>query len=185
VGGVNPLRANALLEFLRCWQNWLMALLLIALALVGIRCWPRPPLSANAPGSTAVYDDHGRLLRLTLSSDEKYRQWIALDTMPQSLVDGVQLHEDRWFHWHPGFNPVSLARGAFVTYARGGARQGGSTLTMQLARLLYRINTRTPRGKADQVMRAVWLEMRYSKRDILEAYLNYAPYGRNIEGVGA
>jgi penicillin-binding protein 1C len=182
---VNPWRADVLLAFVRRWQNWLMALFLIVVVLIGIRLWPRPPLSANAPGSTAVYDDHGRLLRLTLSSDEKYRQWIALDAMPRSLVEGVQLHEDRWFHWHPGFNPVSLARGAFVTYARGGARQGGSTLTMQLARLMYRINTRTPRGKVDQVMRAVWLEMRYSKRDILEAYLNYAPYGRNIEGVGA
>jgi penicillin-binding protein 1C len=120
-----------------------------------------------------------------LSSDEKYRQWIALDAMPRSLVEGVQLHEDRWFRWHPGFNPVSLVRGAFVTYARGGARQCGSTLTMQLARLMYRLNTRTPSGKAQQVMRAVWLELRYSKHDILEAYLNYAPYGRNIEGVGA
>jgi len=182
---MTPQQTNVLLAFVRRWQNWLMAVLLIALALIGIRLWPRPPLSANTPGSTAVYDDHGRLLRLTLSSDEKYRQWIALDAMPRSLVEGVQLHEDQWFHWHPGFNPVSLARGAFVTYGRGGVRQGGSTLTMQLARLMYRINTRTPRGKADQVIRAVWLEMRYSKHDILEAYLNYAPYGRNIEGAGA
>src|SRR6185503_13227103 len=105
--------------------------------------------------------------------------------MPPALVDGVMLQEDAWFRWHPGFNPVSLARGAWVTYARGGARQGGSTLTMQLARLIYRLNTRTPGGKLRQVLRAVELELCYSKDSILEAYLNYAPYGRNIEGVGA
>jgi penicillin-binding protein 1C len=72
-----------------------------------------------------------------------------------------------------------------VTYVRGGNRQGGSTLTMQLARLIYRLNTRTPGGKLRQVLHSIQLEMYYSKDAILEAYLNYAPYGRNIEGAGA
>jgi len=171
--------------FVRRWQNWLMALLLIAITLVAIRLWPHPPLSQFAPSSTAVYDDHGRLLRLTLAPDERYRQWVPLAQMPRALVDGVMLHEDAWFRWHPGFNPVSLARGAFVTYVRGGNRQGGSTLTMQLARLIHRLNTRTPGGKLRQVLYAVQLELCYSKDAILEAYLNYAPYGRNIEGAGA
>jgi penicillin-binding protein 1C len=171
--------------FIRRWQNWLMALLLIAITLVAIRLWPHAPLSQLAPSSTALYDDRGRLLRLTLASDERYRQWVPLTQMPPALVDGVMLHEDAWFRWHPGFNPVSLARGAFVTYVRGGNRQGGSTLTMQLARLVYRLNTRTPGGKLRQVLRAVQLELCYSKDAILEAYLNYAPYGRNIEGAGA
>jgi penicillin-binding protein 1C len=162
-----------------------MAALLIALGLIGIRLWPHPPLSQLAPSSTAVYDDRGRLLRLTLASDDRYRQWVPLAQMPPALVQGVMLHEDAWFRWHPGFNPVSLARGAWVTYVRGGNRQGGSTLTMQLARLAYRLNTRTPGGKLRQVLRAVELELCYSKDAILEAYLNYAPYGRNIEGAGA
>jgi len=176
---------NILIAFIQRWQNWLMAALLIALALIGIRLWPHPPLSQLAPSSTAVYDDHGRLLRLTLASDERYRQWVPLAQMPRALVQGVMLHEDAWFRWHPGFNPLSLARGAWVTYVRGGNRQGGSTLTMQLARLVYRLNTRTPGGKLRQVLRAVELELCYSKDAILEAYLNYAPYGRNIEGAGA
>src|SRR6185369_1864494 len=79
----------------------------------------------------------------------------------------------------------SLARGAWVTYLRGGNRQGGSTITMQLARLMYRLNTRTPAGKLQQVLHSIQLELCYSKDDILEAYLNYAPYGRNIEGASA
>ncbi|RBL65166.1 penicillin-binding protein 1C, partial [Pseudomonas sp. MWU13-2625] len=65
-----------------------------------------------------------------------------------------------------------------------GNPQGGSTLTMQLARSLWRLNTRTPAGKLEQVARAVQLELFYSKRQILEAYLNDAPYGRNVEGAG-
>ncbi|WP_395643613.1 penicillin-binding protein 1C [Rudaea sp.] len=174
-----------MIAFIKRWQNGLMAALLIALALVGIRLWPHAPLSQLAPSSTAVYDDHGRLLRLTLASDDRYRQWVPLAQMPPALVQGVMLHEDAWFRWHPGFNPLSLARGAWVTYVRGGNRQGGSTLTMQLARLAYRLNTRTPGGKSRQVLRAVELELCYSKDAILEAYLNYAPYGRNIEGAGA
>ena len=172
-------------RLLRRWQNPLVVLLLLATLLVGIRVWPHAPLAQLAPTSTAVYDDNGRLLRLTLASDERYRLWTPLAQMPPALVDGVMLQEDAWFRWHPGFNPVSLVRGAWVTYARGGSRQGGSTLTMQLARLIYRLNTRTPGAKLRQVLRAVELELCYSKDSILEAYLNYAPYGRNIEGVGA
>jgi len=174
-----------LAKLTRRWQNPLAAVLVIAVLLAGIRLWPHRPLAELAPTSTAVYDDHGRLLRLTLASDERYRLWTPLREMPPALVQAVMLQEDAWFRWHPGFNPISLVRGAWVTYARGGARQGGSTLTMQLARLVYRLNTRTPAGKARQVLRSIQLELCYSKDAILEAYLNYAPYGRNVEGVGA
>lgn len=167
------------------WQNTLVAIALIAIVLSAIRLYPHAPLSAHADSSTALHGANGELLRLTLSGDDKYRQWLPLAQMPPALVEAVQLHEDAWFRWHPGFNPVSLARGAWISYVQGGNRQGGSTLTMQLARLMYRLNTRSPLGKAEQVARAVWLELRYSKDDILEAYLNYAPYGRNVEGVAA
>ncbi|HEX4860983.1 MAG TPA: transglycosylase domain-containing protein, partial [Rhizomicrobium sp.] len=167
------------------WQNWLVGLLLVAAILTGIRLWPHQPLSSWKPSSVAVADEKGRLLRLTLASDERYRLWVPLEEMSPDLVDAVLLREDRWYWWHPGFNPYGLARGAFVTYVRGGARQGGSTITMQLARLLWPINTRTPWGKLEQVARAVQLTLFYSKHDILEAYLNAAPYGRNVEGVGA
>ena len=177
--------SSCLWRLLVRWQNVIAGVLLLALLLLGIRLYPHPPLSAQASSSTAVYGRNGELLRLTLSDDDKYRQWVPLAQMPTMLVDAVLLHEDAWFRWHPGFNPLSLVRGAWVSYVQGGNRQGGSTLTMQLARLMYRLNTRSPAGKAEQVLRAVWLELRYSKNDILEAYLNFAPYGRNVEGVGA
>ncbi|MFL9875129.1 penicillin-binding protein 1C [Paraburkholderia megapolitana] len=166
------------------WQNWLTGLLLVAAALVGCRLWPHATLQSWKPSSVAVFDDRGRLLRLALSKDDRYRLWVPLDQMSPRLVDAVLLHEDRWYRWHPGFNPYGLARGAWVTYVRGGNPQGGSTITMQLARSLWRINTRTPLGKMKQIARAIELELFYSKRQILEAYLNDAPYGRNVEGAG-
>ncbi|MGH8031165.1 MAG: penicillin-binding protein 1C, partial [Luteimonas sp.] len=128
---------------------------------------------------------HGTLLRLALADDQRYRLWLPLTDISPLLVDGVLLHEDAWFRWHPGVNPVSLARAAWSTSARDATRIGGSTLTMQLARLRWRLDTRSPRGKLVQLARALQLEACYSKDAILEAYLNLAPYGGNIEGVGA
>jgi penicillin-binding protein 1C len=74
-------------------------------------------------------------------------------------------------------------RAAISTYS-GGPRVGGSTLTMQLARLKYGLNTRTIPGKLEQIARAVQLELMYSKRELLEAHLNLMPYGGNVQGVG-
>lgn len=172
-------------RFLWRWQNWIAGLLLVLAIFLGVRLWPHLPLRDWKPSSVAVYDDHNRLLRLVLASDDRYRLRVPLKDMSPQLIDAVLLHEDRWFYWHPGFNPFGLARGAWVTYVRHGRPQGGSTITMQLARLLWPLNTRSPLGKARQVARALELELFYSKRQILEAYLNYAPYGRNVEGAGA
>ncbi|MFK2889643.1 penicillin-binding protein 1C [Dyella flagellata] len=165
------------------WQNWLVAAALLLAVLAGCRLWPHPALRSWLPSSTAVYDSKGHLLRLTLASDQQYRLWVPLKDISPQLVDGVLLHEDRWYAWHPGFNPYGLLRGAWVTYVRHRAPQGGSTVTMQLARLLWGLNTRTPLGKLRQIGRAVQLELFYSKHDILEAYLNFAPYGANVQGV--
>jgi penicillin-binding protein 1C len=158
------------------------AALTIALALA--RFWPHEPLAQRMPLSTAVWSADGELLRVTRSSDDQYRMWVSLSGISPMLVDALLLKEDRWFYWHPGVNPPALVRGAFRTYI-GGDQQGGSTVTMQLARLMYRMNTRTAAGKLRQIGAALWLEARYSKHDLLEAYLNLAPFGGNIQGVGA
>jgi len=152
--------------------------------IVMARAWPKTPLRALAPESTAISTESGELLRLTLAADGQYRLWVDLGQMPKRLPAAVVLYEDRWFYRHPGVNPVALARA--VAHSRpGGRRFGASTITMQLARRVYRLDTRSPLGKLRQIALALWLEMRYSKHDILEAYLNLAPYGRNVEGVGA
>ena len=149
------------------------------------RLIPHQPLRARYSTSTAVFDRGGGLLRLTLAADDKYRVWVPLERMSPLVVEATLLQEDRHFHWHPGVNPVALLRGAWRTYVRRDRREGGSTITMQLARILYGIRSSTPSGKAVQIARAVGLELRYTKREILEAYLNLVPYGGNVEGVAA
>jgi penicillin-binding protein 1C len=109
---------------------------------------------------------------------------VPLANLPRQLQTGTLLYEDRWFYRHPGINPLAILRSAWMSYGRG-AHQGGSTITMQVARQLYHINSRHPVGKLWQIAAAIWLELRYAKEDILEAYLNTAPYGGNMVGVAA
>lgn len=158
--------------------------IVLGAALVTIRWWPREPLAERIASSTAIFDRHGRLLRLTLASDHQYRLWTPLEETSPELIEALLLHEDRHFYWHPGVNVASLVRAAVSTFS-GGPRVGGSTITMQLARLMYGLNTRSISGKLEQIVRAVQLELCHSKRDILEAHLNLMPYGGNIQGIGA
>src|SRR6185503_11903149 len=113
----------------------------------------------------------------------QFRLWTPLDEVPQEFVDALLLHEDQHFYRHLGFNPAALVRAALSSYS-GGPRIGGSTITMQLARLMYGLNTRSVAGKLEQIARAVQLELCYSKRELLEAHLNLMPYGGNVQGVG-
>ena len=162
----------------------LIALAALLIPVLALRFWPHAPLSDRVALSTGVWSADGELLRVTLAADDQYRLWTRLEQISPSVAQAFVLKEDRWFYWHPGVNPVALVRAAARTYSRRG-RQGGSTLTMQLVRLLYRLNTRSPAGKLKQATLALWLEMRYSKHDLLEAYLNVAPFGSNIQGIGA
>lgn len=159
-----------------------MAVICLVLAL--FRTIPEPALSNHYPKSTAIYAKHGELLRLTLASDDQFRLWTPLKQIPTQLRTAALLYEDRCFYRHPGVNPMSLARAAWMNFTHGG-RAGGSTITMQLARQLYRIDSRSYFGKLRQIALALWLELRYGKDEILEAYLNSVPYGGNIAGIGA
>ena len=144
---------------------------------------PHARLADRFPTSTAVYDTHGKLLRLVLAGDEQYRLWVPMAEISPNLVEATLLYEDKHYYHHGGFNPVSLFRAVTSTYG-GGRRIGGSTVTMQLARRLYHLESRSVAGKLMQILRAMQLEAVYSKDEILEAYLNTVPYGGNIEGVG-
>jgi penicillin-binding protein 1C len=151
---------------------------------VTIRITPKPTLSSYYPKSTPIYARHGEMLRLTLASDGQFRLWTPLQQIPARVRAAALMYEDRWFYRHPGVNPGSLARAAWATLTRGN-RQGGSTITMQVARQLYRLDSRSYPGKMRQMALALWLELRYGKDEILEAYLNGVSYGGNIVGIGA
>ncbi len=164
----SPLRRAALLG--------LAAYLILRLISLG------GPLSGMS-FSRAVYDREGGLLRLTLSQDQKYRKFTDLKNISPHVREAFLMREDRMFYLHPGFNPAALFKAA-AGLLRGETR-GASTITMQLARLKYGLETKTIRGKAFQILCALYLEFRYSKSSILEAYLNLIPLGHNVEGVPA
>jgi penicillin-binding protein 1C len=156
-----------------------------AAILAGWLALPKPPLLDGISFSQCLRDRHGKSLRVTLSADEKFRIWSPLERISPDLIDATLRYEDKYYSRHPGVNPVALARGATDLLRFHRATTGGSTITMQLARLQFHLHTRTFSGKLEQIMRALELERHYSKNQILEAYLNLAPYGRNIEGIGA
>src|SRR5207237_161671 len=146
---------------------------------------PKPALLDGISFSQCVRDRNGKLLRVTLTSDQKFRIWTSLPDISPTLIDATLRFEDKYYSRHPGVNPIALAR-SLVDLARfQRIMGGGSTITMQLARLRFHLHTRTILGKLTQIIRAIELERHYSKNEILEAYLNLTPYGRNIEGVGA
>ncbi len=168
----------------RVLQNGLMAVFLLALLLAAIRLWPHPPLWRGCRSLPSITTGTARCC----ASPGQRRPLPAVDAAGAGVaVGGARAAAARrpLVLLQPGFNPVSLMRGFWRSYVAGGKMQGGSTISMQLARMRWHLNTRTPGGKLLQVLRAVQLELSYSKRDILEAYLNYAPYGRNIESIGA
>ncbi|HVF71426.1 MAG TPA: penicillin-binding protein 1C [Chthoniobacterales bacterium] len=166
--------------------GWLRRLVYVSMTLAAI--WlalPKPPLLEGIDFSTRVRGRNGEVLRVTLTSDHKYRIWTPLREIPPALVSATLQFEDKYYGKHPGVNPASLARAAWNLAFSTGTRAGASTITMQVARLRYRLHTRTIAGKLRQIVYALELERHYTKAQILEAYLNLAPYGRNIEGVGA
>jgi len=145
----------------------------------------RGELISQKPFSQQFYDRSGALLRLTLAGDEKYRIKTDLKEIDPKLVQSFLNKEDRYFYWHVGFNPISLVRAFYATYVAHDMKQGASTITMQVSRLLYPESTRSISGKMNQIFQAAVIEALYSKDEIISAYLNWAPFGSNIEGVGA
>ena len=175
----------------RAWGRWrgrakpaAAALALGLLLWAGLAFSPLPDESRPGDWSSALLSSQGRLLRLTLTSGGRYRIRLGLDEVSPEVVQGFLRYEDRWFYWHPGVNPVAVLRAAGLNLRRGRVVEGASTITMQLARMLER-RPRSFRAKLLETLRALQLEARYSKREILERYLNSVPMGGNIEGVGA
>ena len=143
------------------------------------------PLLQTYSYSKLIYSADQVLLRMTLSGDQKYRFKVSLDDIPQDYVTELLKKEDKYFYSHFGFNPVSLMKAMQETYLTKSRRRGASTITMQLARLLSIDGSNTFVGKIKQLAFAIYLESRYSKKEILEAYLTLTPYGRNIESLPA
>jgi penicillin-binding protein 1C len=140
------------------------------------------PLPKQKEFSKEIHAKDGTLLTAYLTKDDKWRLRTELDEVSSDLVKGVIEKEDSWFYWHFGINPVSIVRALYKNIFSGEIESGASTITMQVARLLEP-KKRTYFNKIVEMFRATQLEIKYSKREILELYLSLLPFGGNIEGV--
>lgn len=130
----------------------------------------------------AVTDRNGVLLSLVAGADHYRQQPLPTDVeLPPVLVRALVAAEDRRFFYHGGVDPLALARAAWDKLT-GGPRSGGSTITMQLAKMLCGNRERTARAKVQEILLARQLEMRLSKEEILRAYLDRADFGNLCRG---
>jgi penicillin-binding protein 1C len=157
--------------------------LLLACAFILDRLFPLP-LPKSDGGSTVVLARDGTPLRAFADRDGVWRYPVTVKQVSPLYLQALLTYEDRWFWRHPGVNPYALARGLFGGIAHGHVISGGSTLTMQVARIIEPI-PHSFGGKCVQILRALQLEAHLSKAQILDLYLNRAPFGGNIEGVEA
>ncbi|WP_275906741.1 penicillin-binding protein 1C [Aeromonas sp. 5HA1] len=155
---------------------------LILVLLVLDRAYPPPPL--DPAYARVVLDMKGRPLRAFADTSGVWRYPVTLAQVSPRYIEALLGYEDRHFWRHPGVNPVAMVRGVWQWLRYGRAVSGGSTLTMQVARLIEPYHRSVP-GKLRQMARALQLEWHYDKRTLLTVYLNRAPFGGNLEGVQA
>jgi penicillin-binding protein 1C len=148
------------------------------------RLFPFPFDRLERPAATVVTDRGGAPLRFYLAPDEKWRFPVALDELPSELLALVVAVEDRFFYQHPGVNPVAIVRAIWANLRAGRIVSGASTIPMQIARMVDPA-PRTLSAKLRESFRALQLDFHLQKHELLEAYLNLAPYGGNLEGMGA
>jgi penicillin-binding protein 1C len=144
-----------------------------------------PPLDAATQRSAEVVDRDGRLLRAFATTDGRWRLEPDMADVDRRFVEMLIAFEDKRFRDHPGIDLRALARAALQFAASGRIVSGGSTLSMQLARLIEPRERRSISAKLMQIARALQIERRLSKDDILRLYLTLAPYGGNLEGIRA
>ena len=164
------------------WLRWGTVALLVTLLILDL-AFP-PPLPKARDTSTLVVARDGTPLRAFADRNGVWRYPATPETVSPLYLQALLTYEDRWFWKHPGINPWALLRAGGQWLRGGRIVSGGSTLTMQVARILDP-HSRTPWGKAKQLLRALQLEAHLSKREILQLYLERAPFGGTIEGVEA
>jgi penicillin-binding protein 1C len=135
--------------------------------------------------SAQVVDREGRLLRPYATAEGRWRMRVSVEDVDPRFLKLLVAYEDKRFYAHRGVDPLALARAAYLLVTHQRIVSGGSTLTMQVARLLEPRSERSLLAKLKQMVRAVQLEAALSKDEILSLYLSLAPYGGNLEGIRA
>ena len=164
--------------------RWVLGsvLLLIALLWLVDRIWPLP-LPEDDLARVVLAEDGTPLWRFA-DANGVWRYPVQTHQVSPYYLEALLTYEDRWFYQHPGVNPLALGRAAWQNLTGGRVLSGGSTLSMQVARLLDP-HSRTLFGKLRQLWRTAQLEWHLSKDQILNLYLNRAPFGGTLQGVAA
>ncbi|MGJ7473950.1 peptidoglycan glycosyltransferase PbpC [Pseudomonas fulva] len=163
------------------------ALVIGVVALMGLlwladRIWPLPMPSDDL--ARVVLAEDGTPLWRFADADGVWRYPVSPEQVSPLYLQALLTYEDRWFYRHLGVNPMALVRAAWLNARGGRVVSGGSTLSMQVARLLDP-HDRTVAGKLRQLWRTLQLEWHLSKREILQIYLDRAPFGGTLQGVAA
>ena len=156
--------------------------LVVALLWLADRIWPLP-LPQDDLARVVLAEDGTPLWRFA-DANGVWRYPVYTSEVSPYYLDALLTYEDRWFYQHPGVNPLALVRATWQNLSGARVVSGGSTLSMQVARLLDP-HSRTLHGKLRQLWRTAQLEWHLSKDEILNLYLNRAPFGGTLQGVAA
>ncbi len=164
--------------------RWAFAIVLFVIALLWLadRLWPLPLPRDNL--ARVVLAEDGTPLWRFADANGVWRYPVQTGEVSPYYLDALLTYEDRWFYEHPGVNPLALVRATWQNLTGARVVSGGSTLSMQVARLLDP-HSRTWHGKLRQLWRTAQLEWHLSKEQILNLYLNRAPFGGTLQGVAA
>lgn len=149
---------------------------------IGFLCIPVPKFETTY--SSVVTDNERHLLGARVADDGQWR-FPATNCYSEKYIRCVLTYEDRYFFFHPGFNPISFIDAAIDNIKAGRVLRGGSTITMQVVRLARNGQPRTFKEKFIEVILAMRLELRYSKKEIFDMYAAHAPFGGNVVGIDA
>ncbi len=172
-------RFRSLPPYAKCLLSGILAFIILFFLIDAVF-----PVHTQIRYSKLILSDEQKLLNASLSSDHQWRMKAEIQEVNPLLIKTLIAKEDRWFRLHPGVNPLAFARALWQNIRSGQRVSGASTITMQVIRMLEP-RDRTVINKLVECIKALQLELHYSKNEILELYINLLPYGGNIQGVKA
>ena len=169
--------------FAKRHRGWVITTGTTLAVLVALHLWVPRPLF-DRPTATVVTDRQGILIGARIASDEQWR-FPESDSISDKFARCIVACEDRRYYYHLGIDPIAIGRALYKNITQGHVTEGGSTLTMQLARMARGNQERTLWQKIIEAIWAIDIELTYSKRDILRLYASHAPFGGNTVGLDA
>ena len=160
-------------------KNKIKLTILLVIFIYWLFCLPSELF--KVPTSTIVESSNGNMLGARIADDGQWR-FPKMDSVPNRFEQSILLFEDEYFYSHPGFNPVAISKALWQNITTD-KRRGGSTLTQQVIRLSRKNKSRNYAEKLIEIFQATRLETRFSKKEILNFYASYAPFGGNVVGL--